>query len=133
MRKSILVDTGPLYALTVASDQHHTRAYTEARLLRESEITVSTTFTTLLETHSLLLKRLHLEQVQLWLKINYQQLDILNILNEDYETAVATVAKFADQRISLFDAVLITLSRKFNIPIWTFDRDFDVMGAQVWR
>ena len=81
----------------------------------------------------MLLKRLHLEQVQLWLKINYQQLDILNILNEDYETAVATVAKFADQRISLFDAVLITLSRKFNIPIWTFDRDFDVMGAQVWR
>ena len=31
------------------------------------------------------------------------------------------------------DATTAVLSAKMNIPIWTYDYHFDVMGSLVWR
>jgi predicted nucleic acid-binding protein len=33
----------------------------------------------------------------------------------------------------LFDALLATLSDRLGLAVWTFDSDFDVLGANVWR
>ena len=46
---------------------------------------------------------------------------------------LATVKTYDDQDITLFDAVVAVVSGKLQIPVWTFDSDFDVMRSNVWR
>lgn len=33
----------------------------------------------------------------------------------------------------MFDAVGAALSKRLDVPVWTCDADFDVLGAKVWR
>ena len=39
--------------------------------------------------------------------------------------------QYPDQTITLVDATTAVLSAKMNIPIWTYDYHFDVMGSLV--
>lgn len=38
-----------------------------------------------------------------------------------------------DQTISFFDALLAEMASVLELPVWTYDSDFDVMGVAVWR
>ncbi len=131
--RAILVDSGPLYALAIPSDQYHGRAYLEAQKLERSQLTVMTPYPTLFETYSLLLRRLPPERAHQWLHSTTQQVGVLSPEVGDYDSAMLKVMGYKDQALSLYDGLLTVLSERLQVPIWTFDADFDVMGAEVWR
>jgi predicted nucleic acid-binding protein len=47
--------------------------------------------------------------------------------------AVKKVSRYPDQKITLVDAIVAVLSEKMNLPVWSYDYHFDVMGIPVWR
>ncbi len=54
-------------------------------------------------------------------------------IEEDHKKAVGRVLRYPDQNISIADAANAEISDRLQIPIWTYDHHFDVMGAEVWR
>ena len=58
---------------------------------------------------------------------------LVNPEADDYLAAAALLSRYPDQRITLADAVVATLSRRLGLPVWTYDHHFDVMGSSVWR
>ncbi len=131
--RSVLADTGPLYALLDPSDGHHARAKAESRRLSRARTSVLVPYPALLETHTLALRRLGLGTARRWLREIHRSAGLLNPQPDDYDRAVALLERFRDQPITLVDAVLAVLGQETGQPIWTFDHHFDVMAAKVWR
>ena len=88
---------------------------------------------TLLEAHALVLHKLGTRVAQKWLKEVRLAAGFINVTAEDYEDAAELVGMYEDQTLPLFDAVLAVLSERLGLPIWTYDRDFDILHAAVWR
>jgi predicted nucleic acid-binding protein len=53
-------------------------------------------------------------------------------IDSDFVEARALVGRFPDQAISLFDAVVVAVSQRLDVPVWTYDFHFDVLGAHRW-
>ncbi len=58
---------------------------------------------------------------------------LLNPEPADYSLAAARIERFKDHPITLVDAVTAALSRRLEIPVWTFDRHFAAMRAKIWK
>jgi predicted nucleic acid-binding protein len=90
-------------------------------------------FPTLVESYSLAQRKLGLAQARSFL----QRLTWITILitptEEDQEGSITRTLRYPGQNISLADAVLAEIGDRLDIPVWTFDRHFDVMGVHVWR
>jgi predicted nucleic acid-binding protein len=129
----VLADTGVLYALLDTRDQYHTRAIEEAAQLEKERAELFIGYPTLLESYALVSRRLGTETARRWLREARRGLGTLNPRPDDYEAAEALVQHYADQRLSLFDATLAVLSERLGFAIWTFDADFDILRANVWR
>lgn len=133
MPRAILVDTGPLYALAMRRDALHTRARKELDELMGQGWVLTLSFSNILETQSLLLRRESPGFACEFMQAAQKGLALINPLAEDYLAAQEILKRYQDQKITLFDGVLFVLSQRLNSNIWTFDRDFDVLSAQVWR
>jgi predicted nucleic acid-binding protein len=131
--RSVLADTGPLYALVDPDDRFHGRARDEARRIAEQGWTLLVAFPTLLESHSLVLRRLGPGISRRWLDEVTAGLGLLNPDRDDYLAATRRLGSFADQQITLFDALVAVIADQLQLRVWTFDHHFDVMGAAVWR
>jgi len=129
--RRVLVDTGVLYALVDASDQHHERAQREAALLDDWDVLLA--YPILLESYSLVLQRLGRQVAGQYLAQASVSFGVINVVSEDYQAAIDVVDRYGDQVISLFDAVLAVLSERLDMALWTFDSDFDVLRIPVWR
>lgn len=129
----VLVDTGVLYALSDRRDQHHQRASQEAERLERAGAELLLCYSTLLESYTLVLFRLGQQVAQRWLAEVTHGLGTLNANADDYQAAQQVVQRYPDQRITLFDAVLAVLAERLDLAIWTFDADFDILRAKVWR
>jgi len=127
------VDTGPLYALVDPDDRLHGRARGEAGRIAEQGGTVVVPFPTLLESHSLVLKRLGNRIARKWLAELIIGAGLVNPHRDDYLAACRRLRSFADQSITLCDAVVAVLADQLHLSVWTFDHHFDVMGTAVWR
>ena len=130
--RSVLADTGPLYAAVDPHDAHHEQALRELEQLARSRREVIVSFSTLLETYSLLLRRLGRKVASIWLA-EMTNASLVNPNLEDYKQAVARLQAFADQPITLFDATVAALATRLGVAVWTYDHDFDVMRVPVWR
>jgi predicted nucleic acid-binding protein len=131
--RRILADTGPLYAHALARDGLHERAKAELARLKAERYTLVVTYSVLLEIHALILRRERPSFAAQFVDALMAGSMMVNPGAEDYRAAHALVKRYADQTISLVDATLAVLSMKLSVPIWTFDADFDILGAQVWR
>ena len=131
--RSVLADTGPLYALVDPDDQLHQRAISEARRLAAEGRTLVVTFPTLLESQSLVLRRLGIKTARTWLAQMTAGAGLLNPHRDDYLAACRRVGAYADQAITLADALVAVLADQLHLSVWTFDHHFDVMGVAVWR
>lgn len=80
-----------------------------------------------------MLRRLGIALARRWLDEMKLGAGAVIPLASDHEAAMATVARYPDQPITLFDAVLSVLSERLGAPVWTYDRHFDVMAANVWH
>jgi predicted nucleic acid-binding protein len=133
VRRAVLVDTGPLYAAVDPSDQHHQRAQTELARAGKEAYTVLVAYPLLLESYTLVRRRLGTAVAWRFLEEILATGQPLNPEPPDYRGAVARVRTFHDQPITLFDAVLAELSERLGLPVWTYDHHFDVMRVTVWR
>jgi predicted nucleic acid-binding protein len=132
VRTAVLADTGPLYAAADPDDTHHKRARRElSRLARERQ-EVLVTYPTVLEAYTLVLFRLGKQAALHWLD-EVASAALVNPVAEDYRHAFARVQSLKDQPITLFDALLATLSHRLGLPVWTYDHHFDLMRVNVWR
>lgn len=133
IQQAVLTDTGPLLAISDLSDQYHGRARREAEQLRTEGKQIAVAHSTVLESYSLIQRRVGLSTAQRWLVFAETELALLNPSGEDYALAFRQVRRYQDQDISLFDAVVSVLAKRFDTLVWTFDHHFDVMGVPVWR
>lgn len=90
-------------------------------------------YTTLLEGYSLVLYKRGTQAARRWLTEVDASSVLMNPLPEDYQSTFNLVAAYPDQRISLFDGLLAAVSRRLDLAVWTFDHQFDVVDANVWR
>ena len=131
--RSVLADTGPLYALVDPDDQHHERAERElSRLSAEGRILVCA-FPILMECYTLVLRRLGVRVAQRWWNEISEGVGLVSPGREDYLEAGRRAGRYRDQGITLFDALSAVLAEELEAPIWTFDHHFDAMRAVVWR
>lgn len=129
----MLADTGPLYALSDPSDQYHERACAEMEAIEQRNLTVAISYATLCEAFTLVLRRLGGAYARQWLTEILDGAVLLNPEAADYSFAAEQLTRFPDHPITLVDAVTAALSRRLEIPVWTFDRHFTTMRARVWR
>jgi predicted nucleic acid-binding protein len=130
---AVLADTGPLYALADPSDQYQARAGAELKAIEESGLRVAVSYATLGEAHTLILRRLGGAYARQWLTEMLDGAVLLNPEPADYSFAAGQLARFPDHPITLVDAVTAALSRRLEIPVWTFDRHFATMRAGIWK
>jgi predicted nucleic acid-binding protein len=130
--RAVLADTGPLYAAIDPEDERHDRALQELRKLERDRRQILVLYSTLLETHSLILFRLGRDTASNWLT---EMADgaLVNPTPEDYWQAAAKIRAFADQPITLCDAVAATVATRLQVEVWTYDHHFDLMRVPVWR
>jgi len=131
--KVVLSDTGPLYALATASDQYHEQARSELAHFLSEDVKLALSYSTLLETQTLLLRKMSLPFTRSFLDTLMQASYLLNPSAQDYGAAYALLAPYTDQQITWADATLAVMSQQLGVPVWTYDRDFDILGIQVWR
>lgn len=132
-KRAILTDTGPIYASLNPRDEFHVRAKAEGLKLEREGLTILVSAPILLEAHILILYRLGTIRAATWLARAYPAASLLNPSPSDCAQARLRVRRYADQSITLTDAVLAELSDQFLFPVWTFDHHFDIMGVSVWR
>jgi predicted nucleic acid-binding protein len=132
MSYGVLADAGPLYAALDPHDAHHRRATEELEKLVSAKRNILITFSTLLETYSLVLFSLGTKVASGWL-IEMADAALVNPTSEDYRLALVRLRSLPDQRITLFDAVTASVATRLGVEVWTYDHHFDVMRVQVWR
>lgn len=131
--RAILVDTGPLYAAAIASDQYHARAQEELTRINRTALPVFALYPIVAEAYSLVLRRVTPPTAHAWVDDLLERVNLLNPTAEDYHEAVRLVQRYKDQELSLFDALLAVVSDQLDVAVWTFDSDFDTMRVPVWR
>ena len=131
--RGVIADTGPLYATYDKSDSFHSIACQQLETLSQSNLSVIVPYPVLLESHSLILKRLGISAASRFIEEINQGADLINLTIEDYQQAQQFLQRFPDQSITLFDASTAILSGRLSLPIWTYDRHFDIMRTIVWR
>ena len=133
MKRSVLADTGPLYAAVDPDDAHHSRAQRELRRLAREKREVILAYSTLLEAYTLVLYRLGNQAASDWLKEMLSGAALINPTPEDYRQAAVMLNDLAGQSITLFDATVAVLAERLQMEVWTYDHHFDVMQASVWH
>ncbi len=133
MKRTVLADTGPLYAAIDPDDAHHARAQRELKRLAHDEREVIVAYPTLLEAYTLVLYRLGIQSASAWLNDILNGAALINPTTEDYHEAVTKLLALPDQAITLFDATAAVLASRLGMEVWTYDHHFDVMRAAVWR
>ena len=132
MRNAVLADAGPLYAAVDPSDLHHQKAQRELQRMSYDGCNVIVSFSTMLEVHSLVLRKIRQGVALRWLQ-EMADATLINPTPEDYRQASAKLSDFADQSITLFDATLAVLALRTGLPVWTYDHHFEVMRVPVWH
>lgn len=131
--RAVLVDSGPLYALVDPHDEWHERASGELYLLEDRRLQLIVPWPTLLDTYTLVLRRLGTKRARGWLQEVLAGTAQISPAREFFERAGDRVARYHDQEITLFDGLLAVLAEELGLSVWTFDHHFDVLGAPVWR
>jgi predicted nucleic acid-binding protein len=132
MIPAVLADTNPLYAAVDEADERHERASRDLRKLDSERRLIIIPFTTLLESHTLVLLRLGRAAARNWLEL-MSNATLMNPEQEDYRQAIVKLRHFPDQKITLYDALLAVLAARMGLQVWTYDHHFDVMRVPVWR
>jgi predicted nucleic acid-binding protein len=133
MRKPVLADTGPLYALADPSDQYHLHAQEQLERLTAAGRFVAITYLTLAECYTLILRRLGTAYAQLWLQEVVDGSATINPEPGDYIRASGLIMAYGDQPITMFDAVAAAVAERLSLAVWTYDRHFDLMGSKRWQ
>jgi predicted nucleic acid-binding protein len=132
MSRTILADSGPLYAAVDPADQYHARAQAELTALAADGWQVAVLLPTILEAYSLILYRLGIPTAHRWLDdLSGGAVPVVPTA-ADTAAAFALVRRYPDQDLTLFDALLAIASTRLAASVWTYDAHFDVLRADRW-
>jgi predicted nucleic acid-binding protein len=115
--RTVLADTGPLYAVAVRSDQYHDRALHEMARLMGDKVEIAVPYPILLETYSLILRRGRIPVALSWLAQMTESVTLIDPSSEEYRQATERVRRFSDQPITLFDALIVAMSDLHDFDI----------------
>jgi len=133
MTRTVLADTGPLYALADPSDQYHKRSVAELASLEKRGFDVAVPYPVLCEAYTLVLYRLGGTYAREWLSEVLAGSILLSAEHSDFVFAAAQLDSFLDHPITLVDSVLAAMSARLQTTVWTFDRHFTIMRTKLWR
>jgi len=133
MRQVVLADTGPLYAAVDPTDHYHLQAQRELAKLQRERLTVGVAYSTLIESYTLVLRRVGLQTAHGWLEEIQSGVVLINPTPDDYLAVASRIRAYSDQPLTMFDGVLVVLSKRLGLSVWTYDYHFDLMRANVWR
>ena len=125
-----LLDTGLLYALFDADDQHHDRAVS-ALADWQGELLLPTAV--LVELAYLLQSRLgHATMRSIMQRLMQQSLYMVSIVPSDLMRINNLLVQYADAELDFVDATIVTLAERYQIQhIFTVDRrDFSIIRPQ---
>jgi predicted nucleic acid-binding protein len=131
--RAIIADTGPLYAAIDSDDQYHERARVDLKRIETNNLQVLVAYPIFLEAYSLVLYRLGNRNASAFVKQIVEGVELINPDPNDYLEATELVARFSDQKITLFDGITAILANRLEVPVWTYDYHFDLMPVSVWR
>jgi hypothetical protein len=103
MKRSILADTGPLYAAADPDDQYHERAQKELKRLNRDRRPVVVAYPILLESYTLVLYRLGKEAASKWLGETMAGASLVNPAAEDYRAATAKLLQGSARHLARCD------------------------------
>ena len=112
--RTVIADTGPLYAAIDPDDQYHQQAQADLNQLQQENLGVIVTYPTLLETYTLVLYRLGNETARVFLQQIFAGVELINPTVDDYLAATELVKNFPDQRITLFDGLTAIISNRLS-------------------
>jgi uncharacterized protein len=132
MTRTVLADSGPLFAIADETDSLHERAVLEFELLARDRWEILVPYPILLETHTLALFNLGQKGASDWLSQILSAV-FISPTPEDYRRAATQVMALPDQSVTLVDATVAAVAARLGLQVWTYDYHFDVMRAAVWR
>lgn len=133
MTGGVLADVGPLYAAIDPTDQFFQRANEELAQLNSERRSISVSYTTVVEGHGLILRRIGVQVASRWLAQILADAVLVIPDPEDYLAAATLLGHLPDQRITLADGVVAVVGLRLRLPVWTYDHHFDVMQVPIWR
>lgn len=128
----VLADTTPLYAAFTPRDQYHNQAQGDLRRLERERIPVGVLTTTIAEAHTLILYRHGVAPARAWIESVTPSATPIHPTMADFRSALDRISRYPDQRLTIFDALLYVVSERLKVPIWSYDRHFDVLRANRW-
>ena len=108
------------------------RAQKELERVIATKNHIGVTYLTLAEAYTLVLRRLGVEYGHQWIQQIMEGAILINPEPGDYVHATTLVFNFQDRSITLFDAVVATLSERLRSAVWPYDRVFELMGVKRW-
>ncbi|MGI8476564.1 MAG: type II toxin-antitoxin system VapC family toxin [Thermomicrobiales bacterium] len=114
-------------------DQHHVQSRDDLQRIESDRAEILIYLPTLFESHVLIARRLGMTAGLRWLDDIRSGTAVLQIQPTDLDEASRILRRLPDQTVTLFDAALAVISRLLDLPVWTYDHHFDVMGVRVWR
>ena len=130
---AVIADSTPLYALVDSDDQYARRAHAQLQVIHAEDILVAVPIPILMETHTLILRRLGVQRAQAWIQEIVEASFTPHSNAEDVRQAVEVIRRYSDQPITLTDAVVAAMCQRLRFPVWTYDHHFDIMQVEVWR
>lgn len=129
------LDTGVLLGLLDARDQMHQRTLELFAKLHSDRLSPLCPYPAALELHAILLRRKSIKAVRAHQVLERLLTAYPTIMPaaEDGTRARELLARFPDQKISLTDATIASMSLRARAPVLTYDRrHFGLMGAKVY-
>lgn len=120
----ILLDTNVLAALVDERDSLHERAHRDLHKLKGP---FALTSAVLVET-CILIRLPHLRQ-RLWAALERLQMQHIEVMPSQWSDIFLWLEGYASHLPDLCDAILLALSERQSLPIWTYDREF----RTIWR
>lgn len=128
--KSVLIDTGPLYALYNERDNHNQESRSCLEHIRRKRLPIYVSNITIIETHKrLLYDRGYNKAIEFLCSIYDGTTPILRLIKEDEEEAKRILIKFSDQDFSLYDAINFSIMKRHGISkAFSFDSHYEIFG-----
>ena len=97
----VLADAGPLYAVKDPDDTHHSRSQWDTARLQAQNLKVVVPYPILLESYSLVMRKLGNRQAHALLAQVTSTSFVENATAEDYQDASVTILQYRDQDLEL--------------------------------
>ncbi|MBS3934287.1 MAG: type II toxin-antitoxin system VapC family toxin [Truepera sp.] len=127
----VLVDTAVIYALADRRDGAHQAARELLKRLLEEGAPLLVSLPTVYEAHRLILYRLGTQPGLRFLTGYGQLYNLVWPTEGQHLQATELLQRFADQKISLTDAVTAVIAQEVKGRVATFDHHYELMGARA--